>query len=135
MRGGISSYFANKILNGIFRYNLFELNEVYVGLCVTKSDGFGNTYVSEVDSDSYKRQAITCNMENFSYSTNGLISITSDIKFDVGDVGWGTITHIAVYDKQTNGEVLDYTRCVTPREATSNTSITIEKNAMHIQIS
>ena len=93
---------------------------VYVGL-FTSDDSTGGTsdnleagtLTNEVSTSgtAYVRKAVT-----FGTISNGSVSNSANITFDTAAANWGTITHVAVMDASTAGNVLFYGALDTARE-------------------
>ena len=117
-----SDYLEDKLLDHVLRNTAFTSpTTVYVGL-FTEGDSAGQntdlleegTLTNEVSGNGYARKAAT-----FSAASGGSITTSGNITFDPASGGnWGTITHIAVLDASTAGNVLFY--------GTLTTSKTIE---------
>lgn len=56
---------------------------------------------AEVSGGSYARQPVT-----FPSPTNGVTSPGSDILFPTATANWGTVTHVAIWDSLTGGNLL-----------------------------
>jgi trans-2-enoyl-CoA reductase len=93
---------------------------VYVALFTTDDSTGGTsdlleagTLTNEVTTvaTAYVRKAVT-----FGVITNGSVSNSGNITFDTATANWGTITHIAVMDASTSGNVLFYGSLDTARE-------------------
>lgn len=95
-----SDYLEAKILNHVLRNVTYTAPvAVYAALMTaTPNDAGGGT---EVTGGSYARQAIT-----FGSTSTGTISNSSGLTFSALPVA--TITHIAVYDALTSGNLLYY---------------------------
>ncbi|WP_413362213.1 hypothetical protein [Lysinibacillus sp. 3P01SB] len=83
----MSEYLKHKVL----RENLIA-STAYVAL-------FNET--TEVNKASYARQAAT-----FVTPSNGQTSNTADVLFPIANEAWGNITHIAIFDAATGGNLL-----------------------------
>ena len=107
-----SDYLEDKLLDHVLRNTAFTSpTTVYVGL-FTEGDSTGDntdhleegTLTNEVSGNAYARKAAT-----FSAASGGSITTSGNITFDPASGGnWGTITHIAVLDATTAGNVLFY---------------------------
>lgn len=104
-----SDYLENKLLNIVFKNTAYTPPAtVYAALMTAApSDTGGGT---EVTGGSYARQALTM-------GTPTLGTITNTVAFTFSAIPAATITHIAVYDASTAGNLLYY-------EALSSTIIT-----------
>lgn len=74
---------------------------VYVALFTTAPDDTGAG--TEVSGGGYTRQEIT-----FDAASNGEKRNNADVLFPVATGSWGTITHAAIFDAQTNGTMKWY---------------------------
>lgn len=75
--------------------------ELYLGLW-TADDGLeSGTITSEVSGGSYARETIA-----FDNAASGSTSNTSTVTFTTATANWGTITHVAIMDASTGGNVL-----------------------------
>lgn len=80
-------YLKNKVLNDNLR-----TSTVYVGL-------FEND--NEINKPSYQRQSI-----GFIEPSEGQTSNDTDVFFPIAQEEWGNITHIGIFDAETNGNLL-----------------------------
>ena len=97
----ISNYLETKLIDLILRNTAFTTpGTVYVSLYITDpTDADSGT---EVSGTNYARQSVA-----FSAPTNGVTSNSSDITFPTaGSGGWGTITHAAIHDAVSSGNLL-----------------------------
>jgi hypothetical protein len=107
-----SDYLEDKLLDHVLRNTAFTSpTTVYVGL-FTEGDSAGQntdlleegTLTNEVSGFAYARKAAT-----FSAASGGSITTSGNITFDPASGGnWGTITHIAILDASTAGNILFY---------------------------
>lgn len=93
-----SDYLENKVMNHVFSGNAYTPPTLYVGLFTTATtDAGGGTEVSGGD---YARQT-------FTMTTTGDTSTTSaSIEFPTATANWGTITHMAIFDAASGGNML-----------------------------
>ena len=96
----MSDYLEDAILNHVFRNTaLTSPTTVYAALFTTATtDAGGGT---EVSGGGYARQAST-----FGAPSSGTITNSADIDFGTASASWGTITHSAIYDALTVGNML-----------------------------
>ena len=96
----MSNYLENALINATLRNTTYTSPAtVYVGLFTTDplDDGSG----TEVSGSSYARQAAT-----FAAPSNGVSSTNADIQFPQATGNWGTVTHFAIFDALTTGNML-----------------------------
>ena len=96
----LSTYFENAICNLLRDTSFTEFN-AYVGLW-TADDGLeGGTITSECTGGSYARELCA-----FGAPADGVMSNTAAITFTTATAAWGTVTHFAVMDALTVGNVI-----------------------------
>ena len=100
--GALTDYLENKLLDHVLRNVAYTPPAtVYVGLFTAAPGETGGG--TEVSGGGYARQAVS-----FSAAANGQTSNSADITFPVATANWGTITHIALFDAATAGNMLWY---------------------------
>ena len=97
----LSTYMEDRVINFMRNVAITGEAAVYVGLW-TADDGLeANTQTSEVSGGSYARE-----LAGLSASSDGTSSNASDITFTTATASWGTITHVALLDASTGGNVI-----------------------------
>ena len=97
-----SSYLENKIIDHILRNQSYTPPAtIYVALFTADNGLEGGTITGEVSGGAYARQSIT-----LSAASGGASSNTADIPFPTATADWGTITHVALMDAASGGNVL-----------------------------
>lgn len=100
--GAFSDYLEAKVLEHTLRnVGYTSPATVYVAL-YTSNPGETNTG-TEVSGGSYARTAAT-----FGAASGGAISNSADIIFPQASGSWGTVTHFAIFDASTSGNMLIY---------------------------
>lgn len=116
-----TDFLENKIIDHMLRNQAYTPpSTVYLALFTTApSDAGGGT---EVSGGAYARQAVT-----LSAASGGASSNSADITFPQATADWGTVTHVALMDALTSGNMLMHT----PLDAskTINTGDTFKINA------
>lgn len=105
-----SDYLENKLLDHVFGGTPYTAPAaVYVALSTTApaDDGTG---VTEPAGGGYARQAAT-----FGTASAGSISNSATVTFPESTAAWGTITHFALYDAATLGNMLAHGALTTSR--------------------
>lgn len=99
-----SDYLENKLLDHTLRNTAYtQPSALYVGLFTADTGLEANSPTAEVSGGSYARKAAT-----FAAASSGSASTSATITFDAATANWGTITHVAVMDASTSGNVLFY---------------------------
>lgn len=94
-----SNYLENKVLLHVFGATSYTAPAtIYVGLYTSDPGETGAG--TEVSGGSYARQSAAFTV------TGNLATNTSAIEFPTATTSWGTITHVAVLDASTSGNVL-----------------------------
>lgn len=102
-----SNYLENKVLDHVLKNTAYtQPSNLYVGLFLNTSGNAAanleaGTLTDEVSGGSYARQTAT-----FSAASGGSASTSATITFPAATANWGTITHVAVMDSLTTGNVL-----------------------------
>ena len=95
-----TDFLENELIDHVLRNSAYTPPAtVYLALFTTATadDGTG----TEVSGGSYARQAVT-----FSAASGGATANSAEILFPVATGNWGTITHGAIYDALTAGNML-----------------------------
>ena len=112
----MSDFLENKIIDQLFRGQAAPTTTtLHVGLLTTApSDSGGGT---EASGGSYARVAVASSLANWagtqsagstvaSSGTGGQTSNNTAITFPTPTAGWGTVTHFAIYDAASGGNLL-----------------------------
>lgn len=139
----LSNYLENKILDHILRATAFTAGATaYVGLLTAApSDTGGGT---EVTGGSYARVGVTSattawngthgTTTGASSGTDGTIENAATITFPTPSAGWGTVTHFAVYDASTAGNLLFYAALTASKVINSGDAVSFAAGALSLQI-
>ena len=96
----MSNYLENALINATLRNTSYTSpSTVYVGLFTSDPTDAGSG--SEVSGGSYAREAMT-----FGAPSNGASVNSAAVEFDQATGNWGTITHFAIFDALTTGNML-----------------------------
>lgn len=100
-----SNYLENKVLDHILGATVFTAPAtVYVALFTTDpTDAASGT---EVTGNNYARKSVVNNVANWPNASGGTKSNGAEILFATPSGSWGTITHFAIYDALTVGNML-----------------------------
>lgn len=102
----LSDYLEDALLNHIFRNTSYTRPaNIYVALYTTATtDAGGGT---EVTGGSYSRQAVATGASSgWGAPSGGSTSNTADITFTTATADWGTVTHVALLDAASSGNML-----------------------------
>lgn len=139
----MSNYLENQLVDHILRGQTFSSTapaSVWVGLYTTApADAGGGT---EVSGNAYARVAVSRSLTTWKSTQNdnlastsgtgGLTSNSAAITFPVPSGSWGTVTHFAIHDALTGGNLL-FHGALTVNQ-TINTGNTVSFAAGQLQI-
>ena len=105
MAGSFSDYLELELLDHLFKKGTYTTpTNIYVALCtstVVDSDT-GSSVTGEVSGGAYAR--VTCN--TWDAASAGATENTGAVTFAQATAAWGTITHFALCDHSTGGNML-----------------------------
>ena len=127
-----SDYLENELLDHVLGKGARDYDpasELYVGLW-TADDGLeSGTLTSEVSGGSYARQTAT-----FAIASGGSSSTNATITFPAATANWGTITHVAIMDALTSGNVLFHGAVTTSKTIESGDTFQISSGNLTITL-
>ena len=140
----MSDYLENKIIDWLFRAQSYTPPAtLYFGLLTAApSDTGGGT---EVSGGNYSRVGVTGSLANFagtqsagstsaSSGTSATTSNNGAINFPTPSAGWGTVTHVAIYDASTSGNLLFWAALTTQKTINSGDTVSFAAAALTVQI-
>ena len=114
----LTDYLENKLIDQIFRGQAFTFpTTLHVGLLTAAPGEAGGG--TEVSGGSYARVAVAASLANWagtqaaasttaSTGSSGTTSNNGAITFPAPTASWGSVTHFAIYDAATAGNMLFY---------------------------
>jgi hypothetical protein len=103
--GGFSDYWENKILDHIFGKGSYTPPTIYVGLSTADPTDSGSG-LAEPSGNGYAR--VQTSASDWNAASNGSLDNAGNITFAQASGNWGTITHFALFDAATAGNMLAY---------------------------
>lgn len=101
--GSFSDYWENEILDHLFGKGSYTPPTIYVGLS-TADPGDAGTGLSEPSGNGYAR--VTTSAADWNSASGGSLDNAAAIEFPDATGDWGTVTHFALFDAATGGNVL-----------------------------
>lgn len=141
----MSNYLENKLVDWLLRGQSFTPpTTLYVALCTSApTDASTGSTITEVSGGNYGRQSFASNTTNW-YTTNGdngaASSGTSGTTGNATTIAWNsvtwgaTVTHIAICDASSGGNMLFYAALDASKTVSSGDSISFATNSLTIQI-
>jgi hypothetical protein len=99
----MGNYLENALINAVLR-NTSYTSPTTTYLALYTSDPTDADTGTEVTGGSYARQEIT-----FGSPSNGVTTNSAAIEFPQATASWGTVTHVAIRDALTSGNLLFHT--------------------------
>lgn len=124
----MSNYLENALINGTLRATTYTApSTVYVSLHTADptDDGSG----AEVSGGSYARTAVT-----FGAPSNGVATNSADVTFPQSTGAWGTITHVAIWDASTSGNMLYHSTLDTSKTIASGDVLKIASGSLSVTL-
>ena len=103
--GGFSDYWENKILDHIFGKGSYTPPTIYVGLSTADPTDSGSG-LAEPSGNGYARGQTSAS--DWNSAANGSLDNAGNITFNQATGNWGTITHFALFDAATAGNMLAF---------------------------
>lgn len=97
----LSTYMEDRIVNFMRNVAITGEAAVYVALFTSDAGLEGGVITSEVSGGSYARE-----LAGLSASSDGVSANAADITFTTATASWGTVTHVALMDAITAGNVI-----------------------------
>jgi hypothetical protein len=102
---GFSDYWENKVLDYMFGKGSLTPTPIFVGLSSSDPTDDGSA-LAEPGGNNYARvQTSAC---NWKVASGGVLTNAGQIVFAMATGGWGTVTHFALFDDATGGNMLAY---------------------------
>jgi hypothetical protein len=101
--GSFSDYWENKILDHIFGKGSYTPPTIYVGFSTADPTDSG-TGLTEPSGNGYAR--VQTSASDWNTAANGSLNNAGNITFAQASGNWGTITHFALFDAATAGNML-----------------------------
>lgn len=110
--GSKSNYLENKILDHVLKVASYTApTNLYLALSTADPTDSGGS-IAEPSGGSYAR--VQCNT-HWATASGGASSNSTAISFATASGSWGTITHWALFDASTSGNMLYHGSVVTPK--------------------
>jgi hypothetical protein len=129
--GGFSDYWENKILDHIFGKGSYTPPTIYVGLSTAEptDDGSG---LSEPSGNGYAR--VQTSASDWNAAANGSLDNAGSITFAQASGNWATITHFALFDAATAGNMLAYGQLSQPTSISQSDTARFEAGDLQISL-
>jgi|TARA_B110000285_G_C14994681_1_gene548167 hypothetical protein len=126
-----SDYLENKVLDHVLDNSAFsQPGGIYLALFTADTGLEGNSPSAEISTSgtAYGRQTVA-----FAAAGSGSASTNATVTFSAATTNWGTVTHVAVMDAATSGNVLFYGAVTTSK--TIETGDTFQVSSGNLTVS
>lgn len=129
-----SDYLENKLLDHVLKYSTASYtapSTVYVALFTADTGLETNSPSAEISTSgsAYGRQSIT-----FATASGGSSASNATVTFTAATSTWGTISHVAIMDAETSGNVLFYGAVTTSKLIESGDTFQISSGNLTISL-
>jgi hypothetical protein len=130
-----SNYLENKVLDHVLTATAYTAPTTrYLGLFTNTSGNAAanlenGTLSDEVSGGAYARKAVT-----FAAASGGTSATSATVTFDTATANWGTITHVAVMDAATSGNVLFWGAVTTPKTIENGDTFQVSSGNLTISL-
>jgi len=135
MSGNMSNYLENQIQDLVLGDGSFsQPATVYVGLwTATLDDTSDGSTSGEVSGNNYSRVAVTNNSTNWPNASSGEKHNGAAITFPTPSGSWGTVTHVAILDASSAGNILYWIALTASKAINSGDTVSFATSALSIQ--
>lgn len=125
-----SDYLENAVLDHVLKNTAYpQPTNLYIGLWTADNGLEQGTQTGEVSGGSYVRKLVT-----FGAAVGGSASNNVTVTFDAATANWGTITHVAVMDALSAGNVLFHGAVTTSKTIESGDTFQISTGNLTISL-
>jgi hypothetical protein len=129
-----SDYLENKLLDHVLKYSTASYtapSTVYVALFTASTGLETNSPSAEISTSgtAYGRQSIT-----FATASGGSSASNATVTFTAATANWGTISHVAIMDASTAGNVLFYGAVTTSKTIETGDTFQISSGNLTITL-
>lgn len=125
-----SDFLENAVLDHVLgNVSYTPATTLYIGLWTADNGLEAGTLTSEVSGGGYARKSV-----DFSAAATGSSSNSATVTFDAATANWGTITHVAVMDALTGGNVLFHGAVTTAKTIESGDTFQISAGNLTISL-
>lgn len=128
------NYLENELLDHVFANAAYTAPAtLYLALSTADptDDGSG---IAEPSGGSYARLAVTNNLTNWPAASGGSKSNGADFTFATATASWGVISHMAIYDAVTGGNMLAHAALTSSKTIDNGDTVIFETGNLTITL-
>jgi hypothetical protein len=132
--GSFGNYLEDELLDHVFGAAAYTA-PVTLYLALSTADPTDDASgIAEPSGGSYARLAVTNNATNFPAASGGSKSNGVDMTFATATGSWGVITHMAIYDALTGGNMLAHAALTASKTIDSGDTVIFEATNLTITL-
>ena len=127
-----SDYLEDKLLDHVLGNPAFtQPSNIYLALFTADTGLEANSPSAEIytSGTAYGRQSVS-----FAASSSGSASTSATVTFSAATANWGTVTHVAVMDASTSGNVLFYGAVTTSKTIESGDTFQVSSGNLTVSL-
>ncbi len=127
-----SDYLEDKLLDHVLGNTAFtQPSNIYLALFTADTGLEANSPSAEISTSgtAYGRQSVS-----FAASSSGSASTSATVTFSAATANWGTVTHVAVMDASTSGNVLFYGAVTTSKTIESGDTFQVSSGNLTVSL-
>ena len=127
-----SDYLEDKLLDHVLGNTAFtQPSNIYLALFTADTGLEANSPSAEISTSgtAYGRQSVS-----FAASLSGSASTSATVTFSAATANWGTVTHVAVMDASTSGNVLFYGAVTTSKTIESGDTFQVSSGNLTVSL-
>jgi hypothetical protein len=128
---GFSDYWESKILDHIFGKNNYSPPTIYVALSIADPLDDASGFVEPA---CYAYARVETSASDWNTASGGSLHNANDILFPKATGSWGTITHFALFDAATDGNMLAYGALSPPKTVESSYTPIFDAGDLNISL-
>lgn len=129
--GSFADYWEDEIMDHVFNKGAYTAPTIYVGLSTADPLDTG-AGLAEPSGNGYAR--VTTAAGDWNASSGGLIDNANSIDFPQATGSWGTVTHFALFDASSGGNMLAHGTLGTPQAIVSGNTPSFAAGALDVSL-
>ena len=125
-----SDYLENKLLDHVLKNTAYsQPTNLYLGLFTADTGLEANSPSAEISGGSYARETVA-----FAAASSGSAATSATVTFPTATATWGTISHVAVMDAASAGNVLFWGAVTTSKTIESGDTFQVSSGNLTISL-
>lgn len=130
---GLSDYLEDALLNATLRNTTFPAPTANVYVALFTGDPLDTGAGPEVSGGSYARVAVSTT-GGWTAPSGGMSQNVAAISFAAATAAWGTVTHVAIFDQITGGNLLFHGQLSTSKAVANGDNFRFEIGALNVTV-